>query len=157
MVGTQHKNEAAFRELKRVMQNIPNACATAVLEPALKEGADYVRTILRGVIPISERVRSAGGQHLRNTVRVIKGRLEWFPSWIVNVGSTRARHYHLLEYGFRTKSGGRKEPSYIIRDAINDSLTETDKIIAAGVSRRNEELVREANNPRAETRNLLRV
>ena len=146
-VGSNLKNRAAYDEWKRIIEKLPNAILTEGMEKAFKKGAQYLASTLRQIIPVSIETRTKDGKHLRDTVRISKGRPQWFPSYLVKVGGTRrARHYHLLEFGFTKKGGkGIVPPTLIINNATQNALPQIDQSVAAEVRANEKQIVEDAN------------
>ena len=140
------KNQAAFREWARILEALPTAILTTGMAKSLRVGAQYLAQRIKQVVPLSDKIKTGGQQHLRDTVRVAKGRPEYFPSFLVKVGGKAgARHFHLFEYGFRKRGGkGTVPPSYIVNNATVNALPQVDQVVAAETRRREEEIAREA-------------
>ena len=144
--GTNLQNAAAYNEWRRILRDLPNAILTQGMEVSLKAGAVYLRNVLQAAIPLGKRMKTGNERHLRNTGRVVKGRVEFFPSWLVKFGSRLARHYHLLEYGFTSRGGRKIDPTYILNNATQAALPTIDQIVAEETQRREPEIIRDARN-----------
>ena len=148
--GTTLKNQAAYREFRRILNYLPDAIQSKGMVVAMREGAKFLRDRLKSILPRSEMLRNEDGQHLADTGRFTKGRLEYWPSFLVKFGNRRARHYHLLEFGFRKRGGkGRVEGRYILNDGTQRALPEVDEIVAQEVVKQEPAIIREVNNPTA--------
>ena len=150
------RNEAAFNEWRRIMRDFGSALLTEGMNQAMKEGADYLKGRLELVVRVSDwdwppyiRRRFPNRKHLSATGRVTKGRIDYFPSWMVKFGNTAARHYHLFAFGFRKKDGGRVEGNDIMNQTTENSLPQVDQIVANAVVAREPQIIREANNRNA--------
>ena len=145
-VGTGLKNAAAYNEWRRILERLPNAILTEGMEQSLRVGAVYLRNMLKAVIPRSKKLRNPDGRHLADTGVVVKGRQEWFPSWLVKFGNARARHFHLLEYGFTKRDGTKKGPTYLLANETQMEIPKIDQIVAEETRKREPQIIQEATN-----------
>ena len=160
--GSNLKNKAAFDEWQRMLKDLPAAIMTEGMAISLKKGAVYLLGRLKPIVPRWDwpayiRRKYPNRKHLADTGRVAKGRIEYFPSFLVKFGNTKARHYHLLEYGFKKKGGkGKVEPTLILNNATQNALPQVEEVVAAETKAREADIIREVKNPTDLYRNLVK-